>query len=97
MAISILVELPAKPESIDDLKEYLKAMLPVTREFPGCQQMLVVQEQGVPERFVIIERWESKDDHLKYLAWRAERNEIAPAYEWMTSDPVMQYFDDTNV
>jgi quinol monooxygenase YgiN len=97
VTISIICELPAKPDAVEELKNFLQEVLSDTRAFKGCQQMLVVQEQEKPERFVIIERWESKDDHLKYLAWRGERNEIQPAYKWLTSDPLIQYFDDTNV
>jgi quinol monooxygenase YgiN len=97
VAISIICELPAKPDSVDALRTFLQEVLPDTRSYPGCIEMRVVQEQNTPERFVIIERWATKEDHLSYLQWRGGRNEIKPAYQWLTSEPRIDYFDESDV
>ena len=67
----VIVSFPAKPETINDLKETLKSALPDTRNFDGCISVKTFIEDST-NTIHLIEDWESLEHQQKYLAWRIE-------------------------
>jgi quinol monooxygenase YgiN len=39
MSVVVLLELQVKPEEVDNIKAYLKEILPDTRSYEGCQEL----------------------------------------------------------
>ena len=67
----VILEVVAKPECVDSMKEMLKTALPDTRSYDGCQDVTVfLNEDG--RTFVLVERWDSKEHYEKYLEWRTD-------------------------
>ena len=67
----VIVSFPAKPETINNLKETLKSALPDTRNFDGCISVKTFIEEST-NTIHLIEDWESLEHQQKYLAWRVE-------------------------
>ena len=67
----VIVSFPAKPETVNDLKETLKLALPDTRNFDGCISVKTFIEEST-NTIYLIEDWESLEHQQKYLAWRIE-------------------------
>ncbi len=67
----VVVSFPAKPETINNLKETLKSALPDTRNFDGCISVKTFIEEST-NTIHLIEDWETLEHQQKYLAWRIE-------------------------
>jgi quinol monooxygenase YgiN len=50
----------------------LAATLPETRTFDGCVSVETYVYADNPDTIVLIEEWESKGHHERYLTWRIE-------------------------
>jgi len=93
MSIHVTLELQAKPETIDDLTATLKAILPDTRAYKGCQNIIVTANQDNPLKLILIEKWDSRADQESYFAWRGERGDLAKLGELLASPPTTTYLD----
>jgi quinol monooxygenase YgiN len=72
MAITALLELRVKPETLDQgLHAELHAILSDTRAFEGCLGVDVLIDTADPTHFVVVESWESEEHDAAYRAWRA--------------------------
>ena len=67
----VVVSFPAKPETINNLKETLKSALPDTRNFDGCISVKTFIEEST-NTIHLIEDWETLEHQQEYLAWRIE-------------------------
>ena len=71
MSVMVTVEFNLKPESAEGFLEAMKATLPDTRGFKGCQDVKSYYESETHSLF-LVELWDSADDQQAYLKWRAE-------------------------
>ena len=67
----VIVSFPAKTETLDQVKELLKAALPDTRSFAGCISVSTYIEEA-SNTVHLIEDWETLDHQTEYLSWRVE-------------------------
>ena len=67
----VIVSFPAKAESLEDLKDLLKAALPDTRNFSGCLKVSTYIEEST-NTIHLIEDWETLNHQKDYLSWRIE-------------------------
>jgi len=67
----VIVSFPAKTETLDQVKELLKAALPDTRSFAGCISVSTYIEES-SNTVHLIEDWETLDHQIEYLSWRIE-------------------------
>ncbi len=67
----VIVSFPAKTNTLDQVKELLKAALPDTRSFAGCISVSTYIEEA-SNTVHLIEDWETLDHQAKYLTWRVE-------------------------
>ena len=63
----VIVSFPAKPETINNLKETLKSALPDTRNFDGCISVKTFIEEST-NTIHLIEDWETLEHQQKYLS-----------------------------
>ena len=88
----VLLEIVARPESVESLKDMLKARLPETRAYEGCQSITpFLNDDG--KTFVVVEHWDSRDHYDKYLAWRTETGVLAELESLLAAEPSIRYFD----
>ena len=71
MAITAILDLQLKPESVETASEVIRETLVATRAFPGCHHVAVLVDSDDPAHVVLYETWESVDHDRAYRAWRA--------------------------
>ena len=71
MAITSVLDLQLKADSLETAHEVIRATLTATRAFPGCQGVTVLVDSDDPAHVVLHESWESVDHDNAYRAWRA--------------------------
>ncbi len=71
MAITALLELTLRPESVADAPEVIRETLTATRAFPGCLKVDVLIDAADRTHVVVVEEWESLEHDDAYRAWRA--------------------------
>ncbi|HEY1698453.1 MAG TPA: antibiotic biosynthesis monooxygenase family protein [Trebonia sp.] len=70
-AITALLDLRIKPESVADAKETVEGVLVATRAFPGCLGVDVLVDAEDEAHLLLIEKWESVEHDQAYRDWRA--------------------------
>jgi quinol monooxygenase YgiN len=71
LAITAILDLQLKPESLETADAVLHATLTDTRAFPGCLGVTVLVDSEDPAHVVLYEGWESIEHDRAYRAWRA--------------------------
>lgn len=97
MSVIVILEAHAKPETIDILKIDLKELLVDTRNYDGCEKLLVNFNQDDPLNIVIWERWETRQQYEKYLSWREETGAMKKFGEALTEPPNIRFFDEADI
>ena len=97
MSVIVILEAHVKPETIDNFKTNLKDLLVDTRNYDGCEKLLVNINQDDPLNIVIVERWETRQQYEKYLGWREETGVLAEFGEALTEPPNIRFFDETDI
>ena len=69
MAITSMLDLQLKPESLETAPALLHATL--TRAVPGCLDATVLVDSDNPAHVIVYESWESIEHDRAYRAWRA--------------------------
>ena len=63
MSIYRIGETQAKPESIEELRDFLMSIMPGIKASSGCESVQLYQSQADPTRFTMIEVWDSMESH----------------------------------
>ena len=71
MAITAILELQLKADSLETAHQVIRDTLTATRAFPGCQGVTVLVDSGDPAHVVVFETWDSIEHDRAYRAWRA--------------------------
>ena len=79
----VIVSFPAKPETLESLKEAMRRALPDTRNFEGCLSVDTYIEEST-NTIHLIEDWETLGYQEKYLNWRIETGLLTDL------DPILQ-------
>lgn len=94
MTVLAKLELSVQADKIEEMKRFLAEILPDTRTYPGNEGTGdAFQGQDDPNRIVIVELWNARDDHQKYLGWREETGVLGTLAGMLTGPPDIQYFD----
>ncbi len=93
MTVLILVEIPAKPERVDDLKAQFAISLADTRAFDGCEGVNLHENQDEPGGLLLVERWASRAHYEKYSAWRQTDEGASGIGAMLTGPPSPRFFD----
>lgn len=71
MAITAMLDLQLKADSLETAHKVLHATLTDTRAFAGCLGVTVLVDSDDPAHVVVYETWESIEHDRAYRAWRA--------------------------
>ena len=63
MSISRIGETQAKPESVEELRDFLISIMPMIRSSHGCESVQLYQSQDDPTKFIMIELWDHVESH----------------------------------
>ena len=96
MAVTVLLELPVKPDSVDTLKKLFKEILPDTRAYEGYLDLKVYGNQDDKGNLILVEHWASRAHYEKYLAWRTETGLLDKLGSMLTGPPSIRYYDEVD-
>lgn len=63
MRIYRIGETQAKPEAVDELRDFLMSIMPGIKGSPGCESVQLYQSQADSTKFTMIEVWDSQESH----------------------------------
>ena len=93
MGVTVLLEAPVKPEEVSNMKSYLAEVFPDSRAYDGCEGMDAYFNTEDEGNMVIVEHWESRAHHEKYLAWRTETGVMDKLGSMLAGPPSIRYFE----
>ena len=96
MSTFVLLEARIQPEKISEMKSSMEQILPETRSYDGCQGIDALFNVDEPGSMVLVEQWESRSHHDKYLQWRTETGVMAKLASMLVGAPSMRYFESVN-
>jgi heme oxygenase (mycobilin-producing) len=71
VAITAILDLQLKTDSLDTALTVIHETLVATRAFPGCLGVSVLVDSGDPAHVILYEAWESIEHDRAYREWRA--------------------------
>lgn len=89
MAITSLLELTLKPESVADAPAVIRETLVATRARDGFLDVQVMVDETDPTHVVLIETWESLEHDAAYRVWRATPEGASNLGTVLASPPVL--------
>ncbi len=93
MSVLVLLEAQVKAEDISDMKSYMAEILPDTRAYDGCQGIDVYFNTEDTGSMVVVDHWDSRAHHEKYLAWRTETGVMDKIGAMLAGPPSIRYFE----
>jgi len=93
VSVMVLLEAPVKPEEVSNMKSYMAEILPESRAYDGCRAMDVYFDTEDAAKLVLIEHWDSRSHHEKYLGWRTETGVMAKIGGMLAGPPSIRYFE----
>ena len=88
----ITLEMPVKPEMLEDYLNILKGALVETRGYKGCRSVTTLVDQETSS-IVLVEEWDSAEDQQAYIAWRVETGLIDAIAPFMQGELVTRTYD----
>ena len=92
MSVMITLEMPVKPDMLEDYLNILKGALVETRSYKGCRSVTTLVDQETSS-IVLVEEWDSAEDQQAYIAWRVETGLIDAIAPFMQGEPVTRTYD----
>ncbi len=93
MSVMVLLEAPVKSDEVSTMKVYMAEILPGTRDYDGCQAINVYFATEDADKMVIVEHWDSRSQHEKYLGWRTETGVMGKIGAMLAGPPSIRYFE----
>lgn len=93
MSINIVLEINSDPNKLETLITTLQAILPDTRGYDGCNEVVVLANQDDPYNFILLENWENREKYEKYLSWRQERGDLDALGEMLSQPPLIKFYN----
>lgn len=94
MATTVILEVPVQPGKTDELISTFNEILPDTRSFKGCQSVTVHRDTTNPDTLLLIEHWDSAEDHAAYSEWRKNSGTLGPLMALAAGRPATRILDD---
>lgn len=93
MSVMVLLEAQVKAEEVSNMKSYLAEILPDSRLYDGCRGFDLYFNTENEGDMVLIEHWDSRSHHEKYLAWRTETGVMGRLGGMLAGPPSIRFFD----
>lgn len=97
MSCIVLLEIQVTPESVSEMKELLKKMLPDTRSFAGCITLDIYGNLEDSGNLVFHESWDSRAHYERYLAWRGETGDAAQLDAMLAAPAQLRFFEQLDI
>ena len=92
MSVMVILEMPVKPDMLEDYLNILKEALVETRAYKGCRSVTTLVDQETSS-VVLVEEWDSVEDQQAYIDWRTETGLIDAIAPFMQGELVTRTYD----
>ena len=92
MSVMITLEMPVKPDMLEDYLNILKEALVETRDYKGCKSVTTLVDKETSS-VVLVEEWDSAEDQQAYMAWRVETGLIEAVAPFMQGELATRTYD----
>ena len=92
MAITSILDLQLRTDSLETAHKVIRDTLTATRAFPGCLDVTVLVDSDDPAHVILYERWESIDHDRAYRAWRATAEGASELGSILAAAPTLSLF-----
>ena len=92
MAVTAILDLQLKADSLETAHKVIHATLTDTRAFAGCLDVTVRVDSGDPGHVVVYETWESIEHDRAYRAWRASAEGASDLGSILAAAPKLTLF-----
>jgi quinol monooxygenase YgiN len=92
VAITSILDLQLKADSLDTAHQVLRETLVATRKFPGCLDVTVLVDNDDPAHVVLLEKWESADHDRAYRVWRTTPEGASGLGQILAAAPKLTHF-----
>ena len=92
MSVMITLEMPVKPDMLEEYLNILKGALVETRSYKGCRSVTTLVDQETSS-VVLVEEWDCAEDQQAYMAWRMETGLIDAIAPFMQGELVTRTYD----
>ena len=93
MVCIVIAEFTGKDGAGPALLECLSEMVPETRKKEGAISIDICVDQDNSDRIVLVERWDSRSHHERYVAYRQERGDIDKIMTMLSGPPQFIWSD----
>jgi quinol monooxygenase YgiN len=93
MAITRVNHFTANPDSIEELKAFLKSLIPYISNSQGCLSCRVIQRSDEASEFIVLEEWESTEAHQNSVA-NFPKEDMQAAISLLAGPPNGHYYTD---
>ena len=97
MSVKMILEINLKPEATAGMEAGMKEALPDTRAYEGCISVEAFRRTDDPNKWVLVEEWETQGHHERYMQWRTETGFMAKWASMFASEPTMTYLESVDV
>jgi len=97
MSCIVLLEIQVTPESVSEMKELLKRMLPDTRSFAGCITLDLYGNLEDSGNLVFHGRWDSRAHYERYLAWRGQTGDATQLESMLAAPAKLRFFEQLDI
>lgn len=92
MSVLVTLEMPTKPETLNEFLELMKGALVDTRNYAGCEKVETYVDQETKSIF-LVEQWETAEHQQAYMGWRMETGFIDNVGPFLAGAPIARTFD----
>ena len=92
MLFEVILELNAKPDQSQALKNWLETNLPDTQAFDGCAAVHALEHEENSSHIVLIGFWRSRKQWEQYFEWRKDRGDFETLAPMLQSEPKVQCY-----
>ena len=93
MSVMVLLEASVKPAEVSKMTSYLAEIFPGTRSYDGCRGIDAFFDTEDGGRLVLVEHWDSRPHHEKYLGWRTKTGVMEKLGGMLAGPPNIRYFE----
>jgi len=83
----VFVEFRCRPGKAPALLEVLAVTVPETEAFDGCRGLDTYRADDNPDVVVLWGRWDRREDHAAYLAWRSTETDFFTDMDALLTEP----------
>ncbi|HTK64196.1 MAG TPA: antibiotic biosynthesis monooxygenase family protein [Pseudonocardia sp.] len=94
MAVTVVLQVPAQPGKGAELAKSFEDILPDTRAYKGCNGVTVHEDASDPDKLILIEHWDSAEDHTAYSNWRKDSGTLGGVMGLAAGRPVTTVYND---